>query len=418
MQTNKFWTAVSKVLAVVTFTLITALILAPGAWAASRYKVLYKFTGGADGSQPYAGLIFDTSGNLYGTTDQGGASGDGTVFKLTKNSDGSWTESVLYSFAGGTDGADPWARLTFDASGNLYGTTSSGGASSAGTVFQLAPNSGGTWTESLLYSFSGGSDGASPYGGLIFDPSGNLYGTTYFGGASGDGVVYKLTPNSNGTWTESVLNTFTGGQDGGNPGYLGNLTFDPAGNLYGTAAYGGGSGAGVVYKLTPNSDGTWTESVLHTFTGGKDGAIPTGTLIFGPAGRLYGNATYGGVGLGNVFKLTLGAKGKWYEHVLYIFQGNQDGAYPNGGVVRDTAGNLYGTTSAGINTHGGVGQLYKLVPRRGLWKKYVPHYFEGPPRDGADSWAPVVFDAAGNLYGTAGDGWNTGCCGVVFEYIK
>jgi len=325
---------------------------------------------------------------------------------------------VLYGFAGGTDGATPYAEVTFDASGDLYGTTYSGGAFSAGTVFELVPSSGGTWTESVLYSFTGGSDGANPYGGLIFDPSGNLYGTSFYGGASGVGVVYKLTPNSDGTWTESVLHTFTGGQDGGNPN-IGNLTFDPAGNLFGTTRYGGGSGAGVVYKLTPNSDGTWTESVLYTFTGGQDGAYPSGTLIFGPAGRLFGNANNGGVGLGNVFKLTLGAKGKWYEHVLYVFQGNQDGAYPGGGVVRDTAGNLYGTTSAGINTHGGDGQLFKLVRHpRGGWSKQVPHYFEGPPRDGADSWAPVVFDAAGNLYGTAEDGWNSGCCGVVFEYIK
>ena len=415
---NPFWTAVSKALAVTTVTLIIALILAPGAWAASKYKVLYKFTGGADGSQPYAGLIFDTSGNLYSTTPQGGASGNGNVFKLTKNSDGSWTESVLYSFAGGTDGATPYAAVTFDASGNLYGTTYTGGASSAGTVFELVPSSGGTWTESVLYSFTGGSDGANPYAGLIFDAAGNLYGTTWYGGASGDGVVYKLTPNSDGTWTETVLYTFTGGKDGGNP-YLGNLTFDPAGNLYSTTRNGGASGFGVVYKLTPNSDGTWTESVLHTFTGGRDGSYPSGTLIFDSAGRLYGNSSEAPyVGLGNVFKLTLGAKGKWYEHVLYIFQGNQDGAYPYGGVVFDTAGNLYGTTLAGINTHGGVGQLFKLVPRRWLWKKYVPHYFEGPPRDGGDSPAPVVFDAAGNLYGTAFDGWNTGCCGVVFEYIK
>jgi uncharacterized repeat protein (TIGR03803 family) len=417
MKRNLFWTSVSKALAVIAATLIMALILAPGAWGAGKYKVLYKFKGGTDGSQPQRGLILDASGNLYSTTQAGGTSGNGTVFKLTKNSDGSWTESVLYSFAGGTDGATPQAGVTFDASGNLYGTTYSGGAFSAGTVFQLAPNSGGTWTESLLCSFTGGSGGANPAAGLIFDPSGNLYGATYYGGASGDGVVYKLTPNSDGTWAESVLHTFTGGKDGGNP-EAGNLTFDPAGNLYGTSFYGGASGAGVVYKLTPNLDGTWTESVLHSFTGGEDGANPVGTLIFGPASRLYGNAQSGGVGLGNVFKLTLGAKGKWYEHVLYMFQGNQDGAYPVGVVVLDTAGNLYGTTAAGINTHGGDGQLYKLAPRRGLWTKYVPHWFEGPPRDGADSNAPVVFDAAGNLYGTASDGWNTGCCGVVFEYIK
>jgi len=288
-EQNQFRTAASKVLAVAAVTLIMALVLAPGAWAARRYKVLYRFTGGTDGSQPFAGLILDTSGNLYGTTPQGGACGNGVVFKLTKNSDGSWTESVLHAFAGGTDGATPYAEVTFDTSGNLYGTTQYGGASSAGTVFQLAPNSDGTWTERVLYSFTGGSDGANPFSGVIFDGGGNLYGTTYYGGASGAGVVYKLTPNSDGTWIERVLHTFTGGLDGGNPDF-GNLTFDTAGNLYGPTGYGGGSGSGVVYKLTPSDDGTWTETVLHTFTGGKDGMIPSGTLVFDPMGRLYGVA--------------------------------------------------------------------------------------------------------------------------------
>jgi len=357
-EQNQFRTSASKVLAVAAVTLIMALVLPPGAWAARRYKVLYRFTGGTDGSQPFAGLILDTSGNLYGTTPQGGAFGNGVVFKLTKNSDGSWTESVLHAFAGGTDGATPYAEVTFDTSGNLYGTTQYGGASSAGTVFQLAPNSDGTWTERVLYSFTGGSDGANPFSGVIFDGGGNLYGTTYYGGASG---------------------------------------------------------AGVVYKLTPNSDGTWIERVLHTFTGGLDGMIPSGTLVFDPMGRLYGVAQGVNGDYGNVFKLTLGANGKWSDQVLYVFQGDQDGAYPVGGVVLDTAGNLYGTTNAGFNTRGGAGQLFKLV--RGMWPKYA-YLFGGPPQDGGNSTAPVVFDAAGNLYGTAYDGWGIGCCGVVFEGIK
>jgi len=425
MKHNLFWAVLSKALAVIAATLIMALILAPGAWAASRYKVLYKFTGGADGSQPEAGLILDTSGNLYGTTPQGGAFGDGVVFKLTKNSDGSWTEGVLYSFAGGTDGATPYAEVTFDASGNLYGTTYSGGASSAGTVFQLVPNSDGTWTESVLYSFTGGSDGANPYAGVILDATGTLYGTTYGGGTQGLGVVYKLTPNSNGSWTHGALHSFMGGKDGSHPQF-GNLTFDTTGNLYGATndgvdGYGdcpNGNDCGSIVELTPQSDGTWKEKVIFRFTAGTTRNL-NGTLVFGPAGRLYGNSYGGDSDYGDVFKLTLGAKGRWRQRVLYVFQGNQDGAYPIGGVVRDTAGNLYGTTVAGINTHGGVGQLFKLVPHSGGgWSKLVLHYFEGPPRDGGDSPAPVAFDAAGNLYGTAFDGWNTGCCGVVFEYIK
>jgi uncharacterized repeat protein (TIGR03803 family) len=413
---NQFWTAASKVLAVAVVTLVVALVLAPGAWAASGYKVLYQFTGGTDGSQPLAGLILDASGNLYGTTPQGGAFGDGVVFKLTKNSDGSWTQSVLYSFAGGIDGATPYAEVTFDTSGKLYGTTQYGGPFSAGTIFQLAPNSDGTWTESVLYRFTGGRDGANPLSGVIFDSGGSLYGSTYYGGASGSGVVYKLTPNSDGTWTEKVLHTFTGSKDGGNP-YFGNLIFDAAGNLYGPTVQGGGFGGGVVYKLTPNADGTWTEIVLHSFTGGNDGMIPSGTLIFDSAGHLYGVAQGVNGNYGNVFKLTLGAKGKWADQVLYQFQGDEDGAYPVGGVILDIAGNLYGTTNAGFNSRGGAGQLFKLVPGRAGWKK-LAYLFEGPPQDGANSTAPVVFDAAGNLYGTAYDGWGTGCCGVVFEYIK
>jgi uncharacterized repeat protein (TIGR03803 family) len=187
---NQFWPAVSKALAVMTLTLITALILVPGASAAGKYKILYNFAGGTDGGTPYEGLVLDTSGNLYGTTTGGGASGIGTVFELAKNSDGSCTETVLYSFAGGTDGATPWASLTFDASGNLYGTTTAGGASGNGTVFKLIKNSDGSWTESVLYSFTGGSDGANPlWCGVILDATGTLYGMTSGGGSQDLGRV-------------------------------------------------------------------------------------------------------------------------------------------------------------------------------------------------------------------------------------
>jgi len=420
---NQFWTAAGKVLVVAAVVLIMALTLAPGASAASGYKVLYKFTGGTDGSQPYAGLILDASGNLYGTTPQGGAFGDGVVFKLTRNSDGSWTEGVLHSFAGGTDGATPYAGVTFDASGNLYGTTYSGGAFSAGTVFQLAPNSDGTWTESVLHSFTGGSDGATPHSGVIFDATGTLYGMTWGGGTQVMGIVYKLTPNSNGSWTYGALHSFTGGKDGSYPQF-GKLTIDTAGNLYGATndgvdGYGNcpnGNDCGSIVELMPQSDGTWQEKVIFRFTAGPTRNV-NGTLVFDSAGRLYGNSYGGGSDYGTVFMLTLDAEGKWSQHVVYVFKGDQDGAYPIGGVVLDTAGNLYGTTDAGINSHGGAGQLFKLVPRRWFWTKYA-YLFEGPPRDGANSSAPVVFDAAGNLYGTAFDGWGTGCCGVVFEYIK
>jgi uncharacterized repeat protein (TIGR03803 family) len=175
MKSNQFWTAVSKVLAVITVTLIMALMLAPGAWAASTYKTLYKFTGDPDGDTPLAALIFDASGNLYSTTLGGGSGAKGTVFKLTPNADGSWTQSVLYGFTGGSDGGNPFAGVIFDASGSLYGTTYNG-ASGGGTVYKLTPNSDGTWTESTLHQFHG-SDGRRLVGGLVFDATGNLYGT-------------------------------------------------------------------------------------------------------------------------------------------------------------------------------------------------------------------------------------------------
>ena len=240
MQTNQgqFWTAVINVLSAMTVMLILALVLVPGAWAAGKYKILYNFTGGIDGGAPYEGLVLDVTGNLYGTTTVGGTSGNGTVFKLAKNSDGSWTESVLYSFASGTDGAAPWAALTFDPSGNLYGTTQGGGDSSAGTIFQLVPNSDGTWTETVLYSFTGGTDGANPeWCGLIFDATGTLYGMTSGGGNQGMGVVYKLTPNFDGSWTYALIHTFTGGSDGSYPQF-GTLAFNKAGNLYGATSDG------------------------------------------------------------------------------------------------------------------------------------------------------------------------------------
>ncbi len=425
MQTNKFWTAVSKGLAVMTVTLIMAVILAPGASAAGKYKVIYEFAGGTDAGQPEGTPILDSAGNLYATATAGGLYGSGAVFELTKNSDGTWTESVLYSFAGGSDGASPESELTFDASGNLYGTTCYGGAYSAGTVFQLVPGSDGTWTENQLYSFTGGSDGANPYYGVIFDATGTLYSATSGGGVQGQGVVYKLTPNSDGSWTYGLLHSFTGGSDGSYPLYQGALTFDTAGNLYGATSdgvneYGGCSPAndcGSIFEMTPQSGGTWNEQVIFRFDGAH-GVKPTGPLMFDSAGRLYGHATGGGGNYGNVFKLTLSAKGRWHEDVLHTFQGNQDGAYPGNNLAFDKVGNLYGTTDLGEDRNGNCcfGQVYELVRHTHGFSKRVVHYFHGGS-DGVNSGSGVLFDAAWNLYGESQDGGSTGN-GVVFEYIK
>jgi uncharacterized repeat protein (TIGR03803 family) len=242
-------------------------------------------------------LTADSSGNLYGTTDSGGEYAWGTVYKLTPKSSGGWTQSVLYSFKGGTDGQFPTGGVVFDTLGNLYGTTQYGGnkSCSCGTVFKLALNSHGGWTKSTLHRFNGNIDGASPAAALIFDSAGNLYGTTATGLQKSNvfGTVFELTPNSGGSWTEKVLFAFPNDGSGGEAPEAA-LVFDPGGNLYGTAYVGGAHQQGVVFKLTPSSQGAWTESVLYSFAGGADGAWPYSPLIFDSAGNLYGTTEMGG----------------------------------------------------------------------------------------------------------------------------
>jgi uncharacterized repeat protein (TIGR03803 family) len=392
------------------------LVLGSSAWA-TEHKTLHKFklTGGG-GSVPYGGVILDAASNLYGTTRDGGAYGVGTVFELRPNGDGSWTESVLHSF-NGSDGANPVAGLIFDAAGSLYGTTQYGGSVSAcgtqgcGTVFELTPNGDGSWTERVLHSFEG-RDGAGPFAGLIFDAAGNLYGTTKYGGAHPWGTVFELTPNGDGSWTESVLHSFKA-YDGAYP--VAGLTFDTAGNLYGTTLGGGANGKGTVFELTPNGDGSWGESVLHSFSHyHRDGQYPEAGVTFDAAGNLYGTAVqsvakyYRG---GTVFQLTPNGDGSWTESVLHSFNG-RDGAGPYGDLTFDAAGNLYGTTNSG-GAVCGCGAVFKLTPNGdGSWTERGLHKFKNHPS--AYPQAGLVLDQAGNLYGTTvGDGTTT--FGSVFE---
>ncbi|MGA8149439.1 MAG: choice-of-anchor tandem repeat GloVer-containing protein [Terriglobales bacterium] len=424
MKRNKFWAALSKTLAAV--TLVATLVLVSGAWAQSTYKVLHRFTG-TDGNSPSAGLIFDQSGNLYGTTRYGGGNGSGVVFELIPNQDGSWTESVVHSFTGSYDGYRPFATLIFDQAGSLYGTTQYGGAKRGGIVFELTPSAGGSWKESILYNFSDGNYGGEPLDSVVLDQTGNLYGTTTSGGnlggcsATGCGVVFKLTPMPGGSWKETKLHRFTGGKDGGVP-YAG-LIFDQAGNLYGTTtsrgnlSYCNGTGCGVVFKLTPMPGGSWKETALHQFTGGKDGASPYASLIFDQSGNLYGTTTSGGnlsycngTGCGVVFKLTPMPDGSWKETALHRFTGGKDGASPYARLIFDSAGNVYGTTWGG--GAGGYGVVFKLtLGSDGKWREHVLHAFAA---SGAHPHAGLILDAAGNLYGTTeGDGSTT--FGLVFE---
>ena len=327
--------------------IIAATLFVTSTWAQTHEQVLHSFGNGMDGQFPYAGLIFDTSGNLYGTTNFGGTYTFGTVFELTPIAGGGWTEKVLYSFGNGTDGAYPEAGLIFDAVGNLYGTTYGGGTYGTGTVFELTPTGGGSWTEKVLHNFNdNGTDGFYPYAGLIFDAAGNLYGTTSQGGTYGDGTVFELTPAAGGVWTEKVLYSFNAnGTDGTAP--QAGLIFDAAGNLYGTTNQGGTYLSGTVFELTPAGGGVWTETVLHNFNdNGTDGAYPYAGLIFDGAGNLYGTTDGGGTYFGGtVFELTPAAGGSWTEKVLHNFNPNStDGYEPYAGLIFDAAGNLYGTT--------------------------------------------------------------------------
>jgi uncharacterized repeat protein (TIGR03803 family) len=423
MRHKKFWFRMSGILAV----LAVGLMLPTGAVAGTKYKVLHRFTDGNDGGTPTS-LIFDADGNLYGTAETGGTSGMGTVFKLTPNSDGSWTESVLYSFCSLTncaDGASPSGTLIFDAAGNLYGTTQLGGASGYGTVFELTPKSDGSWTESVLHSFRGGADGFQPLDGVIFDAAENLYGLTISGGSSNRGTVFKLTPNSDGTWTERVLYSFCSlakCADGDTPYY--NLIFDKAGNLYGTASSGGGvscsgHGCGVVFELTPHSDGSWTESVLYSFRGGTDGAYPFAGLIFDGTGSLYGTTPSGGNlsdcinGCGVVFKLTPNSHGRWTESVLHSFA-NHPASNPYAGLIFDATGNLYSTTFYGGPVNGGV--VFKMAPKSdGSWAFSVLHVFLGKPAEGPSTFSSPVLDNAGHLFAATAFCASGQCAGVVFE---
>jgi uncharacterized repeat protein (TIGR03803 family) len=374
-----------------------------GTWTET---VLYTFTGEADGAYPNA-VIRDAAGNLYGTTAGGGdASGDGVVFKL----DTAGQETVLYTFTGGADGSVPYAGVIRDAAGNLYGTASSGGAGN-GVVFKVST----TGQETVLYTFTGGADGGYPNAGLIRDALGNLYGTTYYGGASGAGVVFKLGT----TGQETVLYAFTGGTDGGNS-YVG-VVLDAAGNLYGTTndgGPGGASGYGVVFKVDTASQ----YSAVYTFLPPLDGANPEAGVIRDAAGNLYGTASSGGAGnAGVVYKVHVTGQGtKGQETVLYAFTGGADGGYPQAGLIADAVGNLYGTAEEGgdlsCNAPYGCGVVFKLAPPAqpgGAWTETVLYNFTGAP-DGAYPIAGVIMDSAGNLYGTTINGGTSGA-GAVFK---
>jgi uncharacterized repeat protein (TIGR03803 family) len=389
MRRRRFWANAFWLTAIVA----TVLALGSSASAASEFKIVHSFDCVPEGCGSNAGLTFDAKRDLYGTTGSGGSGdcnlGCGTIFRLTPPSGGGpWTLSVLHNL-NLSEGDAPFAGVTLDQSGNLYGTASGGGAYQYGTVFELTPSSGG-WTLNVLHSFDlYGGDGADPFAGVLLDEAGSVYGTTQDGGVYGGEVVFKLKPGSNGKWSERMLHNFgrSTGHDGGDP--EAGLIWDSTGNLYGTTRWGGGHyksctvGCGVVFNLSPTSGGSWKEQPLHQFNwhpGGPDGYGPYAPVVFNAAGNLYGTTAAGGSsngcqdGCGTVFKLAPSSSGPWKETILYSFGPGNGGSAPFAGVVLDKAGDLYGTTQrGGINNAGVVfkrqASAYLTQQFAKLWKQ-------------------------------------------------
>ena len=435
--------------------LLFILTLATTASAQWNEKVLYSFQGIPDGAVPTGGVVFDTQSNLYGATGDGGAStcngpGQcGTVYQLKPAQKGeAWTETVLYIFKGHAqnDGATPESGLVIDQAGNLYGVTGYGGsgpctllgrAVGCGTVYEVSPpaKQGDPWKEKVLYSFEGGKDGYVASGDLVFDQAGNLYGATLFGGGKGTtcdslyggqcGTVFKLSPpkTKGGKWTEKVLHSFAGGTDGANPN--GGLVLDDRGAVYGTT-YGGGNqggqcgsvGCGTAFGLRPPTTNAevWPERILHRFMGGSDGAGPRGGMVSDTKGYLYGTT------LSTVFRLTppSNKSGSWKEAILFAFcNGNQGGCEPEGSLRFDTSGRLYGTTYYGFGEEL-YGSVFCLKPPQKNGEPWLIDYLYGfvDAPDGLYPAAGLVFDKAGNLYGTTTGGGRGTCsryCGTVFQ---
>jgi uncharacterized repeat protein (TIGR03803 family) len=384
---------------------------------AQTVDIIHKFNVAAgEGSLPYSGLIEDAAGNFYGTTFDGGTHNFGTVYRLSPNSSGTYTETILYSFKGGsTDGAEPHSSLFRDSAGNLYGTTVTGGivgsTCNAGTfaspigcgiIFKLTPTSTGQWTEMVLHRFSG-TDGGNSFTGLIRDAAGNLYGATIAGGSAGLGVIFKLSLTSTG-WRETVLHNFAGGTDGALPFIqCATLAMDASGSLYGSTYKGGAANAGTVFKLSSptTTTPTWTEKILFTFKGGTDGSEPFTGVILDKSGNVYGTTTFGGTGGNNggiVFELT--AANGYAKTTLHNFSRFSDPAedFPNA-LTMDASGNLWGTTEYA---------LFKLSPGTSGWTETVPWNWESA---GLTGFTPVTLDSHGNVWGTVTWG------GVVFKVV-
>jgi uncharacterized repeat protein (TIGR03803 family) len=371
--------------------LLIALLFTFPVAQAQTFSVLHTFTG-PDGLIPYSGVALDNAGNLYGTTYGGGVSGWGTVYQLKRHGS-SYIHYQLHSFTGGDDGAAPYGGVVFGPDGQLYGTTLGGGYN--GVVFSLRPRASicpavsCPWTETVLYSLGPDGNYGAYYGNVAFDQSGNLYGATAFGGRYSGGTVYQVSP-SGGSWMGTVIYTFFGAYD---PAH--DVIVDNAGNLYGTTIYGGQFGKGQVFKLQPNGSG-WTEQVIASLGAPGTGGYTTCGLIRDSAGNLYGALTGDGANA-SVFKLSPSA-GDWQLSVLYTWNLSNHALGPNGNLVLDTNGNLYGTTYS-LGTFG-YGNIFKLTPNGNSWT-YLDLYDFQNNGDGSYPTGDLSIDHDGNIYGTA-----------------
>ena len=391
-------------------SLFVATLLATAAWAANTTKLIYSFAGASDGEYTDTELVRDSAGNLYGSSVQGGTFGGGTVFQVTS----AGVHTVLYNFTGGADGGEPYKGVTLDADGNLYGTAVTGGGGACeggcGVVYKLT-NSGGTWTQSVIHAFTG-ADGSGPGAPVAVDKHGNVFGTTPTGGANGLGTIFRLASDGSGGYKFRVIHTFTGGADGAG-GSAGHMIFDAAGNIYGACTTGGVNGFGTIFKLASVS-GQWQLTTLYAFKDSPDGALPYGSVVFDKTGNLYGTTYYAGASdLGTVYKLTH-TGGTWTESVLYSFKGGTDGASPISSLVADASGNFYGTTSDGGASACSCGVIFKMTNANGKWTESVVYRFPGKPSPGF-AYNGMISDGAGNFYGATVHG-GSGNDGAIYKF--
>jgi uncharacterized repeat protein (TIGR03803 family) len=399
-------------------TFLAVFVLVINGWAGSKYEVLHAFTGGADGGGIFAGVVLDAKGNLYGMSSGGGAYGEGTVFKLSASTQ--WSESVLHSFCAPpkcSDGGAPSSGLIFDASGNLYGTAR-GGTNNSGVAFELTPDPVSSIGWKFVVLYDSGSDVS-----LVLDEIGNLYG---IGGPGKHkaGAVVELSRGTGG-WKEMELHSFCAQRpdcrDGEPPEW--GLGWDSVGNLYGTTEFGGGNnapqcsiGCGVVYQVEDAGGGKWKYHVLHRFAAfPQDGLMPQAGVTVDSKGNVYGTTLYSGTSSGTVFELSPQQGGRWKETILYDFPNPlRNGGAPVGGVTFDNVGNLYGTASAGGDPVCSCGVVFKMTPQpRGKWIYSMLHRFTG--EDGYGPGSNLVFDKSyKHLYGTTAAG-GSGGYGVVYE---